>query len=110
MALSAELLLTLQQLKGVGSKTILKIAEQIVGDIKNIEDLCSYWKGLKGKKFESITEDDIIEAYDVAIRIINHSRMQNIGLIGYYDDVFPGILRETCNEEGKLDPPLLLWY
>ena len=59
MALSAELLLTLQQLKGVGSKTILKIAEQIVDDIISIEDLCSYWKGLKGKKFESITEDDI---------------------------------------------------
>lgn len=110
MALSAELLLTLQQLKGVGAKTVLKIAEQVGDDVKSIEDLCDYWKILNGKKFKSLTEDDIVEAYDVAIRIINHSRMQDIGLIGYYDEEFPDILRKTCNEEGKLDPPLLLWY
>jgi DNA processing protein len=30
--------------------------------------------------------------------------------LGYYDEEFPQNLRNTINEEGKLDPPLLLWY
>lgn len=110
MALSSELLLTLHQLNGVGSKTIFKIAESVNNSIASINDLCDYWKYLKGKKLESITKEELFEANEVAIRIINNSKRYNVGLIGYYDDEFPDILRNTCNEEGKLDPPLLLWY
>lgn len=38
------------------------------------------------------------------------SDQANIGIVGYYDEEFPDVLRKTVNEEGKLDPPLLLWY
>ena len=37
------------------------------------------------------------------------SDQANIGIVGYYDEEFPDVLRKTVNEEGKLDPPLLLW-
>ena len=47
-------------------------------------------------------EEELFEANEVAIRIINNSKRYNVGLIGYYDDEFPDILRNTCNEEGKL--------
>lgn len=112
MALSAELLLTLQQLKGVGPKTIFEIAKSVGNNIASINDLCDYWGrfSVKGKKLGRITKDDLIEANEMAIRTINNGKRFNVGLIGYYDEVYPEILRMSCNEEGKLDPPLLLWY
>ena len=110
MALSSEHILTLQQLSGIGTKTIFKIAEQVIKPIHTIEELCTFWKTLKGKKMEAIGVDDIIEANNSAKRIIDASARESIGLVGYYDDEFPNILRHTINEEGKPDPPLLLWY
>ena len=110
MALSSEHILTLQQLSGIGTKTIFKVAELVTKPINTIEELCTFWKTLKGKKLEAIGVDDIIEANNSAKRIIEASARESIGLVGYYDDTFPNILRQTINEEGKLDPPLLLWY
>ena len=110
MALSAEHILTLQQLKGVGTKTIFKVAEQVINPISTIEELCAFWKTLKGKKLETIGANDIIEANNSAKRIIAASANASIGLVGYYDESFPDILRHTINEEGKEEPPLLLWY
>ena len=52
MALSSEHILTLQQLSGIGTKTIFKIAEQVTKPIHTIEELCTFWKTLKGKKME----------------------------------------------------------
>lgn len=110
MALSAEHILTLQQLKGIGNSTILKIAESINKNISSIEALCNLWKSLKGKKFEEITTNDIIRANHIAKDIIKRSAKESIGLISYYDDAFPSNLRNTVDEKGKLAPPILLWY
>ena len=110
MALSAEHILTLQQLKGVGTKTIFKVAEQVINPISSIEELCAFWNTLKGKKLEAIGVDEIVEANNSAKRIIAASANASIGLVGYYDESFPDILHHTINEDGKEDPPLLLWY
>ena len=110
MALSAEHILTLQQLKGVGTKTIFKVAEQVINPISSIEELCAFWNTLKGKKLEAIGVDEIVEANNSAKRIIAASANVSIGLVGHYDESFPDILRHTINEDGKEDPPLLLWY
>ncbi len=110
MALTSEIILTLQQLNGIGTKTILKIAEQSCKKIADIKDLCVLWKTLRGKKIETITLQDLIDANDIAKRIIESSAKQSIGLISYYEAIFPKQLHETINEEGKSEPPLLLWY
>lgn len=47
MALSREIILTLQQLEGIGNKTIFKIAEQASSSITSIEELCTFWSKLK---------------------------------------------------------------
>ena len=86
MALSAEHILTLQQLKGVGTKTIFKVAEQVINPISSIEELCAFWNTLKGKKLEAIGVDEIVEANNSAKRIIAASANASIGLVGYYDD------------------------
>ena len=96
MELSKDIILTLKLIQGVGNKTIFKIVQQVKQPLTSIEELCDFWKCLKGKKLESISKDDIIEAYDNAKRLMERSEEASIGLISYYD--------------AKLDPPLILWY
>ena len=67
-------------------------------------------KKQKGKKFENFVKEDIVEANSYAKRIIEKSEEAYIGLISYYDAGYPDILKRTIDEEGRLDPPLLLWY
>lgn len=108
MALNTELLITLQQLKGVGSKTIFDIANSV--DLKDIESLCNYWHTLKGKKFEKVSKEDLILANRTALRIIENCEIEKIGIISYFEDDFPDILKNCTNEEGKKDPPIVLYY
>lgn len=110
MALSKEMILTLKQLKGIGNKTIFKICESEKSSISDIDEVYDILKKQKGKKFESLIKDDIIEANGYAKRILEKSEDADIGLISYYDAGYPDILKRTIDEEGKLDPPLLLWY
>lgn len=111
--MTTELLLTLQQLNGVGAKTIFKIADQVdhIGlMIDTINKLCSYWKNVKGKKLQAITEDDLFDANETAKGIILRCRGEGIGLMSYYDDSYPAILKSCIDEDGKQNPPLLLYY
>lgn len=109
--LTPELVITLQQLEGIGNKTILtKIGDKISSPIQNVSELSSLWKTLKGKKFESITESEIVEANKIAKRILSKAEEEGIGIITYYDTEYPEILRMCTDEQGKLDPPLVLYY
>lgn len=105
--LTPELVITLQQLDGIGNKTILsKIGENISAPISTLDELGSLLTTIKGKKFESISNDDLIEANKCAKRIIAHAEKEGIGIITYYDYLYPEILRNCKNEHGKLDPPI----
>lgn len=110
MSLSKGMILTLQQLKGIGNKTIFKICENEKSSISDVDDVYDVLKKQKGKKFENLVKEDIVEANSYAKRIIEKSEEANIGLISYYDAGYPDILKRTIDEEGRLDPPLLLWY
>lgn len=110
MALKTEFILTLQLLDGIGNKTIFKIVNQISTTIESVNELCSFWKTLKGKKFQNISDIDIINANSAARRIISESELNGIGLISFYDYEFPEILKNSIDESEKLDPPLLLYY
>ena len=109
--LTPELVITLQQLEGIGNKTILtKIGDKITSPIQTVSELSSLWKTLKGKKFESITEYEIIEANKIAKRILSKAEDEGVGIITYYDTEYPDILKNCTDEQGKLDPPLVLYY
>lgn len=110
MALATEMILTLQQLNGIGNKTILKIADSVKTSIQGIEQLCQFWKTLKGKKLESIDTEDLESAYEKALYILSKCKKEEVEIISYYENDFPEILRHCKNEEGKLDPPILLYY
>ena len=109
MALNTEIILTLQQLKGFGTKTIIGIS-QIGEDINTIEELCHSWKSRKGKRFESISTEDLYSANKAALRVLDACQRENIGIISYDEPLFPTMLRNCINEEGKEDPAILLYY
>lgn len=110
MALNSELLITLQQLKGFGPKTILSTANALTKEINDITDLCKYWINFKGKRFEKVTTEDLIAANDMARNIINNSKKENIGITSYYEEDFPSLLRNCVNEKGTINPPIVLYY
>jgi len=118
MALNKEQILTLTCLKdvgvkGIGPQKIFAIARTIEDKnivIRNYEELLAVMSGMKEKAIHSVTLSDLDRANQCARKIVEASEAQKIGYIGYYDDEYPAILRHTINEEGKLDPPLILWY
>lgn len=110
MALNTELILTLKNLKGCGNKTVLSIAEVAPSQVQTIKDLSDFWTTLKGKKFEKFTTTDLQEANRKALTIINDAEKEGVGIISYYEEAFPQILRETVNEDGNADAPLILFY
>lgn len=113
MELTKEQILTLTFLKGIGPKKILSIGTTINDrelHVDSYEGLHEVMKGMKDKKIQNVSLDDLNAAYRDARKTIEYSESKGIGLLGYYDEEFPQNLRNTINEEGKLDPPLLLWY
>ena len=113
MELTKEQILTLSLLKGIGPKKILAIGAAINDRgiaVDSFESLQKLMSGMKDKKIQAVTLDDLNTAYTDAMKVIRYSEENKIGLIGYYDDEYPKALKKAINEEGKLDPPLLLWY
>ena len=108
MALNTELLITLQQLKGFGNKTILELSKVL--SARTIDELCDEWHSLKGKKFAKVTKQDLCVVNRLACRIIEASELEGIGIISYYEEAFPEILKTCVDEDGKQNPPIVLYY
>lgn len=108
MALTTEILITLQQLKGVGKQTILTIARNI--SAATIDELVEKWDKLNIPRLKKVSRDDLLYANRKALQIISTSEELGINIISFYDDAFPSILKECVNEKGKLDPPIVLYY
>lgn len=108
MALNTELLITLQQVRGIGNKTILKLAKQV--SAKDIEELCDMWPTLADKRLQKVSKEDLFAANRNAYKIIEASENAGIGIISYFEDAFPEILRGCTDEDGKNNPPLVLYY
>lgn len=118
MILSKEMILTLTCLKtvgvkGVGPKKIFSIGKIIANEgsnVKDVKDLLSIMERMNEKVIKEITLGQLERAYDHSRRIIEASKIKNVELIGFYDDMFPSEFRDTVDEKGKQNPPLLLWY
>lgn len=63
MALNSKIIITLQQLKGIGTKTILKIANTVNQKIETYGDLCDFWLKQSGKLYEKHSAEDLSDAY-----------------------------------------------
>lgn len=114
MALSKEHLLALKSLPGIGTQKLLKIGLYIQDNnisINSIEDLIPILANLKIKVNKAeVDRDTIIDALNSSRSMIAIHESKGIGITTYFDEDFPEMLKETINEEGKLDPPMVLFY
>ena len=110
MAFSTEVILILLQLKGIGSKTIINLANQLQTPINSFDQLSQLWPSLTGKVFTKFSLEDLAQAEKKAQSIIAQCKQEGVGLISFYDANFPQSLRECVDEDGKLKPPVLLYY
>lgn len=114
MALNKKYLLALQSLQGIGPQKILKIGNYIIDnniEINDVEDLLPVLKNLKIKVNKSDINIDILkEAVSYATKLIALNEKEGIGITTFYDVDYPEILKKTINEEGKNDPPIVLYY
>jgi len=114
MAMTKEFLLALKSFDGIGVKKLLKIGYYI--EDKGIETLSSVilesvLEELKIKvNKEKVKAKQIEEALQGALRLIEINKKDGIGITTYYDDDYPEILRSAIDEDGKLDPPMILYY
>lgn len=77
-------------------KRYSKLQDQASTPITTMESLCKFWKSLKGKKLQSITADDLEDAHRVALRIISKSKSENVGIMSFYESIFPEVLK-SCS-------------
>ena len=114
MALTKEYLLARKSFEGIGTVKLLKIGNYV--EDKNIaisspSDLVPILDDLKIKvKKEKVTTEMLQKALGVARRTIEYNLQAGIGITTYYDEDYPSILRDTINEDGKLAPPMVLYY
>ena len=120
MKLNALQLLTLTNLVGVGNKSVLKVGNYLQEnrlEIQSWADLVPILEFLKVKTKEEgvkgtvkIKEEHLLNAERIAKQIIESSEKLDIGVVTYFEDNFPAILRSTTDEAGKPAPPIVLYY
>lgn len=118
MALNKEQILTLTCLKevgcsGFGYQKVMTLGNHMQDNdlvVDSYEELYEIIKGIKGSAFQKVTLDYLSDANKIAKKVVDESERQGIGYVALYDEDYPELLRNTINEEGKLEPPLLLWY
>ena len=111
MVLSSLNIVTLSNLRGIGNKTIIKIGNHIQTKRISVDtptQLLSVIIQVKPKSDFSI--EDIEDAERNARYILNKSQENGIGVMGYFDEDFPELLRECIDDSGKNNPPVLLYY
>lgn len=107
--LSKELLATLMQVKGLGTKTILRVAERAY-NIETIEELYRLLNTFKERKCQKIKLNELRENYAKAIESIKASEALGIATLGYYDEEFPDKLRSCVNGKGVEEATIILYY
>lgn len=107
--LRKDMLATLMSLKGFGPKSVFKIAEGAEG-IETPHAMYQYISNLNEKRHRDLDLDELLSKYEETQHLIERSKSEGIGMVGYYDSEFPDNLRNCVDEKGKPAAPLVLYY
>lgn len=105
-------IIAISSVKGVGPKKLMALVKHIQDNGINIEcweDLYEFLSEYAPSSVK-VSEDIAQDAFMKARKIMHESERLGIGVLTYYDDEYPESLRYTTTEDGKLDPPLILYY
>lgn len=109
MGLTTGQIITILKLPGVGRKTAFKICEAAISEIflndyELFDWLTSTNSNKSFPKVSNVLNDNFQNAVSYSKKIQEDSNSKGIGIISYYDDVFPKSLRSI------IDPPLILSF
>ena len=105
-------ILAISSIRGIGPKSLMVIINHMnTNKISptSADDLYCYLYENRPARAK-ITEDAVYKAYNDAGYIIRESERQGIKVLTYFDTNYPEILKSTMTEDGKMDPPLILYY
>lgn len=105
-------ILAISSIRGIGPKSLMVIINHMnTNKISptSADDLYCYLYENRPARAK-ITEDTVYKAYNDAGYIIRESERQGIKVLTYFDTNYPEILKSTMTEDGKMDPPLILYY
>lgn len=105
-------ILSLSSIKGVGPKKLQVLIGHVMENdivIKTWEDLYDFLMMYAPSSVK--VSDEIAEgAFRKARKIMYESERLGIGILTYFDEEYPEILRHTTGEDGKIDAPMILYY
>lgn len=119
MALTTSQLLSLLQLPKIGNKSVMSMgnyAHEFGIELFSTEDLLDFLlECIQKKVITRVTADNydldiIYKAVDKATKIIERSRNQGIGIMSYFDEIFPEKLKHIVDAKGKNNSPLFIYY
>ena len=105
-------IISLNSIKGVGPKKLQMLIGHVIENdivIKTWEDLHDFLMTYAPASIK-VSEDIAEDAFRNARKIMYESERLGIGIITYFDEEYPEALRQTTTEDGKLDPPMILYY
>lgn len=102
----------LSLMRNIGSKTLIGLMDDIIRRklaLSTAEDLYEYLDKVRPPRVK-FTDESVDKAYNDARRLIYESERMGVGILTYFDQRFPDSLRKTMGEDGKFDPPAILYY
>ena len=111
--LNNQQLIALTLLKGCGPATTMKIAKAAadasLGSPAELTDFIAECKSqnLIRKAFDF---NNVANAYEAAEQLLLESENNGIGVITYFDTIYPERLRNLRTEDDKNTPPVILYY
>ena len=105
-------IISLSSIKGVGPKKLQMLIGHVIDNdiiIKTWADLYDFLMTYAPASIK-ISEDIAEDAFRCARKIIYESERLGIGILTYFDEEYPESLRHTTTEDGKIDPPMILYY
>lgn len=102
----------LSLMRNIGSKTLISLMDDIIRrkqSLSTVDDLYRYLDEARPPRVK-FTDESVEKAYNDARRLIYESDRIGVGILTYFDQRFPVSLRKTMGEDGKFDPPAILYY
>lgn len=102
----------LSLMRNIGSKTLIALMNDIINRelvISSADALYCYLEEIQPSRVK-FTDKSVEKAYNEANILIHESSRLGIGILTYFDPRFPDALRKTVGENGKADPPAILYY
>lgn len=111
-------IIALQNIDNCGPATVRKICNYLIRHGRSIngpQDLIDVFPYLRKEKvvssrLDGFCREDAESAFRASDRILDSNERYGIQAVSIFDDRYPKALKDTINEKGSADAPILIYY